>query len=137
MEKTRKPGTFKPGVSGNPTGKPKLPQDVRDAQRLTTIEFTRIVNKYLSMTKDELKAMASHPDTKVLSLMIASLVSKAVLEGDDRRMGFLLDRIIGKVPQPIVAQIDPQLLELVKEMQDKPQKELLEIFEQERIKSLS
>ena len=36
-------GRFKPGVSGNPNGRPKIPQDIRDACRAASIEAINIL----------------------------------------------------------------------------------------------
>lgn len=36
--KKPKPGTFQKGMSGNPAGRPKIPDDVKDAARQYTVE---------------------------------------------------------------------------------------------------
>ncbi len=92
-----KPGKFKPGQSGNPGGRPKLPADIAEARKLNQHELERVINQYIWMTKDELKAAAKAPTTTVMELMIASIVASAIEKGDQMRLEFILARIIGKV----------------------------------------
>jgi hypothetical protein len=102
MKGKKAPGRpFKKGQSGNPSGRPKLPQDLLEAKKLTQIEFERIVNKYLFEGKQKLAQAAADPGTTVLELLIGSIIHKAVIEGDEKRMEFLLNRIVGKVTERI------------------------------------
>ncbi len=88
---------FKPGQSGNPGGRPKLPGDIAEARKLNQHELERVINKYIWMTKDGLKAAAKDPDTTVMELMVASIVASAIEKGDQMRLEFILARIIGRV----------------------------------------
>lgn len=90
---------FKPGQSGNPNGRPMLPADVKQLRELTAIEFTRVVNKYLEMTKSQITEAVQDPKTPALELMVATIMHKAVVGGDHYRLGFILDRCIGKVKE--------------------------------------
>jgi hypothetical protein len=95
MAKGKKTGgrDFKPGVSGNPGGAIKLPEDIKQARKLTRVELERILNRFVYMTKQEIIDIARDPKTTGLELMIASLVSKATNEGDYKRISFILDRL--------------------------------------------
>lgn len=99
MAKGKKTGgrDFVPGKSGNPKGLPPIPADVKEARKLNQIEFERIVNKFLYMTREEVSKYAQAPGTPTLELLIASILSKAVTQGDQSRLNFVLDRLIGKV----------------------------------------
>ena len=99
--KPRKPGTFKPGKSGNPSGRPAIPPDILKARSLSRFELERILNKYIHMTKSEVIKAAQDPSTTALELMIASLISKGTNEGDYKRISFLLDRLGFVVTQKI------------------------------------
>lgn len=87
---------FKKGESGNPKGPPKVPEDIREARKLNQITFERIANKYLFSNKSEITKSSSDPNTPVIELMISSIIHKAVVEGDERRLEFLLSRLVGK-----------------------------------------
>lgn len=103
MAKGKKTGgrDFKKGQSGNPKGPAPLPEDIKEARKITQIEFERLANKYLSARKEDIAKASADPNTPVLELIISSIIHKAVVEGDERRLDFLLTRLIGKVVQPV------------------------------------
>jgi hypothetical protein len=92
---------FKKGVSPNPKGATPVPEEVRVARKLNKVEFERIANTYFSMTKEQLHKAKEFKETKVLDLIVISIMLKAITTGDHYRLNFLMDRLIGKVPQPI------------------------------------
>lgn len=92
---------FKPGVSGNPAGAAKLPEEIKAARKLTRIEFETIVNKYLYLSEEELNEKRKDKTLTLIEMMVLSIVQKAIVQGDEKRLDFLLDRMIGKVVQPI------------------------------------
>lgn len=85
---------FKPGQSGNPAGGPGLPQDLRDARKMTAAEVTRILTELIDMSPEAY--IAFKPRTK-LEEIVMSLMNKAIEEGCTARLNLLFDRIIGKV----------------------------------------
>jgi len=103
MAKGKKTGgrNFKKGVSGNPGGATKIPEDLKEARKFTRIEMERVLNRYIHMTKSEIIRAAQDPMTPALELMIASLISKGTNEGDYRRISFLLDRLGFVVTQDV------------------------------------
>jgi hypothetical protein len=96
-------GRFQPGQSGNPGGRPKIREELRDMKRLNQERFLLIVTEFLSKTKNELRRAVNDPDSSALEMMLASLMEKAIERGDPTRVNFLLDRTIGKVPDKIEA----------------------------------
>ena len=92
---------FPKGVSGNPSGKPKMAKDLQTIRALNQTMFTTLVNKYLGMTKDQILEAVRAPETPALDLMVAQIMSKAIVNGDQQRLNFLLDRIVGKVPDKV------------------------------------
>lgn len=102
---------WKPGQSGNPNGGPRLPEDIKEARKLTRAEVEGILNKYLQMDLGVLSRMAVkiQQDVKegrdtgipMIEAMVLTLVNKAMVEGDYKRFDFLLDRIIGPVEKQI------------------------------------
>lgn len=96
---------FKKGQSGNPLGSLPIGNDLKEARKLTRLEFERIVNKYLFMTmRDIRKSMEDQTAkecTPMLDLIVISILQKALIEGDEKRFNFLLDRTIGQVVRRI------------------------------------
>jgi hypothetical protein len=88
---------FKPGQSGNPGGRPKLPEDIKKARKLNQVELERAVNHLLFCTRDELQAIVKNPETPMLEVMVASIMAQAATKGDQMRLEFVLARLIGKV----------------------------------------
>jgi len=96
---------FKPGQSGNPGGKAKVPEDILKARKLNQLELERIVNQYLWLSAAELKARVQDPATPTMELMVASVIAEAVKKGDQQRLEFILCRMIGKVTERLEVDI--------------------------------
>lgn len=90
---------FKPGQSGNPAGRAKLPEDIKEARGLNKIQFERMLNRYLAMSAPEIKTIAESPKTPALDLIVAKVIYEAIKKGDDKRLDFMLNRLIGPVKQ--------------------------------------
>lgn len=99
---------FKPGQSGNPSGRPKVPGDILEARKLNQVELERIINKYLYMDRESVKAAINNPATPMMELMVASIVAQAAQKGDQQRLDFVLNRLVGKVKDQLeVKQVTP------------------------------
>lgn len=92
---------FLPGQSGNPAGRPPIPEEVKEYKKINQVKFIEMVNKYMFMDRASLLAMQKSPNTKAIDLMIIALIIKTVNQGDYSRLNFLLDRTIGKVVEKI------------------------------------
>jgi hypothetical protein len=88
---------FKKGQSGNPGGKPKVPDDIKEARKLNQIELERAINRLIWLPRAELKALIENPETPMFEMMLASIVAQAAQKGDQSRLEFILMRVIGKV----------------------------------------
>lgn len=99
---------FVPGQSGNPSGRPKLPTDLKNAKKMDRIEIDRTLSSYLRKTKDELSEIARDPKATALQLFVLSIITKGITEGDQSRLNFLFDRIIGKVKEEIDVSVYPK-----------------------------
>lgn len=86
---------WKPGQTGNPGGRPKLPKELREVKEFTTDEIKRVIAKYMRMTKGELEVVLDKGNSKTLPMfeaMIASVISNAWKTGDFSKIEFLLNR---------------------------------------------
>lgn len=92
---------FEKGKSGNPRGRPRVSSEVKVVRKMTAFEFTRIMNRLMEMTRTELVAFSKDERATSLELMVASILSKAIINGDANRAEFLLSRLIGKVTEVI------------------------------------
>lgn len=105
---SKKKNLFEAGNPGGP-GRPALPEDIKAARQLNSVEFERIVNKYLYMTADEMERLGKDKAAKAtmpaIEIMLFSIISRAISEGDQTRLNFILDRIIGRVPVKVAIPI--------------------------------
>jgi len=107
---------WKPGQSGNPKGKPPTPKDLRDARKLNAIEVSRILNKFSNLTTDELREKMMSLDTPALELMIGKVMLECMKSGDDKRLNFILDRMVGKVTEKMEVKLPkPTVVKLIGE----------------------
>lgn len=121
---------FQKGVVTNPAGRPPLSPEIKEARRLTQTRFIELTNQYINMSKEELKAAEQNPKTTILELMVLKVMQHAIAKGDQLRLNFILERLIGKVPTPIDMDVSPEALEHLKMLKDKSNEELLEIWKQ-------
>ena len=60
-----------------------------------------MANQYLYMSRAEIKAKLDDPNTVALELVVATIVIKSIQAGDQQRLTFLLDRLIGPVKHAV------------------------------------
>ena len=98
------PGKGKPFKQGNQAGKghgrPKVPSDIREAKKLTQTLLEANLNRFIYLTEQELEAVQKDPTAPMLDKMIANIVYMASARGDQVRLDFLLNRLVGKVKEP-------------------------------------
>ena len=99
MAKGRKTGgrDWKSGTSGNKAGRPALPPELRAVKPISAARVRTIITNLMFMGREEMLKHIQAPTTSVLELLIASVMTHATTEGDEARLGFLLDRSIGKI----------------------------------------
>lgn len=118
---------WKPGQSGNPSGRPKLPPELLAIKALTPEELRRYVSKYARMANGELNALVEARSIPVLELAIARIFQESINKGDFMRLNFLLERAIGKVE---VAKTDDATAESLREIQELSDQELLKLVKE-------
>jgi len=99
MKQRGKP--FQPGQSGNINGRPSLPQELKKAMQMNRVDFQELLIKYLSYSPQELAVAQSSKDTKALDRIVIAVIINAINKGDQQRLDFLLNRIIGKVREQV------------------------------------
>jgi hypothetical protein len=97
---------FKKGISGNPNGCPPMPKEVKEARKLNRIEVERLLNKFLQWPSEDVIKFANDQSNPALEVLIARVLSVAMKNGDDKRLNFLLDRLVGKVKENVAIEGD-------------------------------
>ncbi len=86
------------GQSGNPGGKPKLPDELKDIKPFQTDEVKRVIAKTGRMNIDEAMASIMDSGTSYLEKALLRCWQLAAEKGDPIRLEFLLNRTIGRAP---------------------------------------
>ena len=108
-----KPGKghkFLPGVSGNPSGRPKIPgrEDLKQIQLMSKTDVKKIFQKYLDKTLEELQFLAQNPmNITALDVLVIKVIEKALVDGDHHRFDFLINRTVGKVAEDKGGEVIP------------------------------
>ena len=88
------------GQSGNPQGRKPAPEHLRKAMQLTRESAAETLNRFISMSVDELNAVLEDSTRPTLEHLVAKLISVGMYDGDPKALTFLFDRLIGKVRDP-------------------------------------
>lgn len=89
---------FTAGVSGNPSGKPPLPPEIREFRKTSYVEFLSHLQKYGGMSTKELNADLARDEVTQFEKICGKIVGLAG-EGDKDARRDLLDRLWGKVKE--------------------------------------
>lgn len=98
MAKGRKTGG-KDFVKGNPIvgGRPPLSPEAKLFKKLTTQEYIMLVNKFLHATEEQVTMIINDCRSTMLEKFVANLILNGADAGNEQKLGFLLDRLIGPV----------------------------------------
>jgi len=88
---------FRPGVSGNKKGRPKIRDNLKEVKLMTKSDMRRLIQKIVDMTPQELIDLSTNMEVPALEMMLASVAVNAIKHGDQSKINFLLERTIGKV----------------------------------------
>lgn len=103
-------GRWQPGQSPNPLGRPRLPADLRAIKKLTPSYIRMVIAKLTRMDPGELMSYLELPlaqgGPNNLEIMVASIIRRAGIDGDQSKLNFLLDRSIGKVVEERKLQLE-------------------------------
>ena len=101
--KRRKTGgrDIKPGQVLNPHGRPRLPAEVKESRALNHVTVPLIIDRYMKMGVQELQDVMKDPKTPAMELILAKVIVEAIRKGDQQRLSFLFDRLLGKQQENI------------------------------------
>jgi len=100
-------GPWKKGQSGNPYGKPKLPEHLRLIKAFTSDEIARYIAKYGRFTIENLILTESDQNAPIIERILARMFREAFEAKPEfalPTLKFLLDRALGKVPDVVFSE---------------------------------
>lgn len=86
---------FSPGTTGNPTGRPKVPEDLKFAKIINKIEFERLLNKLFKLNASKVEATVIDPEVPISEQIVAAFLVHAKKNASIYHLNFMLDRLIG------------------------------------------
>jgi hypothetical protein len=87
---------WKPGESGNPNGRPKVPEEIKKLRKLNRNAFELMLDELMWMSADQIRELSQAKDVPVVKLAMAAIIAKSAQFGDHKRFGYLLEQMIGK-----------------------------------------
>lgn len=113
---------WKPGVSGNPGGRTKLPEGLRGVAGVTAEEIRLIISKMARMCPADLLEAIVRPGVTALEAMWAHQIVKAATKGDNRSLELIMSRLIGpaaipdqaSAPNPLAGKTQAELLDIIR-----------------------
>lgn len=91
---------FKPGVSGNPNGRPLNPIP-RALKELTVETYRKVIEAVCAGNLDNLREMVKDPTISALQVGVAAAFIKALEAGDYATIERIAERIVGKIPDEL------------------------------------
>lgn len=88
---------FPKGVSGNPGGKPKSPDFLKDVRTLPQYTAAKLWSKWLSLDAEAVKAQGENWKLNALELAICRAILSDIERGELRNIEQGLSRICGKL----------------------------------------
>lgn len=103
---------FQPGQSGNPSGRPAIPEDVKKLRKLTNDQIKEVGTLLLEGRQSDLDAMVNDPETPMLKKWMAQIALRGCKTGDVMAFNALADRIAGKIKDHVVLELPkPTIIE--------------------------
>jgi hypothetical protein len=92
---------FKKGHNAPGPGRPAVSKELQATRQLNSSELVRILNELVHADKETLITKTKDPKTTVFELIICSILKNAYDKGDQQRINFILDRLVGKVKDQV------------------------------------
>lgn len=118
MAKGKKTGgrDFKPGHSGNPLGRPKLPENVKTIRKIDSAILLAALNAILFSDMESLLSYEADRQCSVIERMIIAIIKRAIANGDAKALE-LVTKLYGCYPEKNssgLVYINPTCLKYVK-----------------------
>ncbi len=117
---------WKPGQSGNKSGRPKLPDHLKEIKSVTADEVNRIYSQYWRMPMAQLKALLESNTLTALETTLAMNVMKST-SGDLSHMIAGMDRSIGKVTEKSEVKMESSAV-THEELDEIPREKLMQLL---------
>lgn len=119
--------SYKKGQTGNVAGRPPLLPELKAARELNQLELTRILNRLVFLSHAEVTAIASkrNQTAGIFEKAVAKLLLKAWEGGDQWRLEFVLQRLIGRTRE-MPPQLEPPPDANAREVSEPPDKTFTE-----------
>lgn len=104
---------WKKGQSGNPGGRKKLPDDLREAKsKYSKHVIQGLLAQCLDKKVTELEEILKDKNNKVIDHLVGRIALYGILKGDPARFEFILSRMIGKITEEQeIKVIEPFIIE--------------------------
>ena len=90
--------SFKPGISGNPNGRPKLDQDTKTLRKIASDHLIRALAEFALGKKKDLDELVNDEELSMMEIMLLNLMLKNSKQPRLDIINFLFDRLVGRVP---------------------------------------
>lgn len=91
---------WKKGQSGNPAGRAKMPEDLREIRKKYSKQIIQgLLAQCLDKSVKELESILKDKNNKVVDHLVGRVALLGIVKGDPVRFNFILDRLIGKVKE--------------------------------------
>ena len=97
--------SYKPGQSGNLSGRPKDPAELKAIKQMTKAEFQLLIHRLIDLRPEDLATFKG----TVLEMAMASAMQSAIKSGDFSRIQGFIERLFGKVKDEINADLNLQV----------------------------
>lgn len=84
------------GQSGNPSGRPKLPDQTQRLREQGKVEAIEALAKVMSMTLAEISRLPKDPTASAALLLAGSVMHKAIKTGCPVRANFIFQYMVGR-----------------------------------------
>lgn len=91
---------YSPGNPGGP-GRPVMSPEQREMRKLTRTQINDILNRYFWATPTEIELAKEDPALSIGERGVISILKLAVETGDQSRIEWIFQRLVGKVPDKI------------------------------------
>ena len=77
-------------------GRPPVPDDVRGLKLMNQRDVELLLNTFMDKSADELVKFSQDLKNPVKEILVARILVEAIRKGDENRLEFVLNRLLGK-----------------------------------------